>query len=93
KEGGERFAITDINNPAGSAAAQSNIVVSYDEAQQSGTSWARYNHVPGGVNVLFMDGHVQFAKRGDGTCWVTNENAYVDDPSVNGASTYSGWPG
>lgn len=93
KEGIERFAITDINNPAGSAQAQSQLVVMYDEAQQSGTSWARYNHVPGGVNVLFMDGHVQFAKKGDGSCWVTNQNAYVDDPAVNGSSQYSGWPG
>lgn len=93
KEGVERFAITDINNPAGSAQAQSNIVVHYDEAQQSGTSWTRYNHVPGGVNILFMDGHVQFAKKGDGTCWVTNQNAYVDDPTVRDARQYSGWPG
>jgi len=93
REGIERFSITDINNPAGSAQAQSQLVVSYDEAQQSGASWARYNHVPGGVNVLFMDGHVQFAKKGDGSCWVTNQNAYVDDPAVNGTSQYSGWPG
>ena len=93
REGIERFSITDINNPAGSAQAQSQLVVSYDEAQQSGGAWARYNHVPGGVNVLFMDGHVQFAKKGDGSCWVTNQNAYVDDPTVKNAATYSGWPG
>jgi len=93
REGIERFSITDINNPAGSAQAQSQLVVMYDEAQQSGGAWARYNHVPGGVNVLFMDGHVQFAKKGDGSCWVTNQNAYVDDSAVNGSSQYSGWPG
>ena len=87
KEGIERFMITDINNAAGSAKAQSTIVAMYDEAQQSGGTWARYNHVPGGVNVLFMDGHVQFAKKGDGTCWVTNQNAYV--PSTITAI----WPG
>jgi prepilin-type N-terminal cleavage/methylation domain-containing protein/prepilin-type processing-associated H-X9-DG protein len=93
REGIERFSITDINNPAGSAQAQSQLVVMYDEAQASGGAWTRFNHLPGGVNVLFMDGHVQFAKKGDGSCWVTNENAYVDDPSVNGAKLYSGWPG
>jgi prepilin-type N-terminal cleavage/methylation domain-containing protein/prepilin-type processing-associated H-X9-DG protein len=93
KEGIERFAITDINNPAGSAQAQSELVAMYDEAQQSGGAWTRFNHLPGGVNVLFMDGHVKFAKKGDGSCWVTNQNAYVDDPTVNGSSLYSGWPG
>ncbi len=82
KEGIERFMITDINNPAGAATAQSTLVVMYDEAQMSGGAWLRYNHVPGGVNVLFMDGHVQFAKKGDGSCWVTNKNAYMNDPST-----------
>jgi prepilin-type N-terminal cleavage/methylation domain-containing protein/prepilin-type processing-associated H-X9-DG protein len=93
REGIERFSVTDINNPAASAQAQSQLVVMYDEAQMSGGTWARYNHVPGGVNVLFMDGHVQFARKGDGSCWVTNRFAYVDDPNVNGSSALSGWPG
>jgi prepilin-type N-terminal cleavage/methylation domain-containing protein/prepilin-type processing-associated H-X9-DG protein len=88
-EGIERFMITDINNPAGSAQAQSNMVVMYDEAQKSGSTWARYNHVPGGVNVLFMDGHVEFSKLGSGTCWVTNDNAYTTGTS--GLSVK--WPG
>jgi len=76
REGIERFFVTDINNPAGSAQAQSDLVVMYDEAQQGGGAWTRYNHIPGGVNILFMDGHVQFGKQGDGTTWVTNEFAY-----------------
>jgi prepilin-type processing-associated H-X9-DG protein len=69
KEGIERFLITDINNPAGSAHAQSTVPVMWD-------TWAGYNqffnmsivegfnHVPGGSNVLYMDGHVQFIKYG-----------------------------
>jgi prepilin-type N-terminal cleavage/methylation domain-containing protein/prepilin-type processing-associated H-X9-DG protein len=77
REGIERFFITDINNPAGSATAQSDLVVMYDEAQQGDGAWSRYNHIPGGVNILFMDGHVQFGKKGDGTTWVTNEFAYT----------------
>jgi len=93
KEGAERFMVTDINNPAGSAKAQSSLVVMYDEAQMSGGSWARYNHVPGGVNVLFMDGHVQFAKKGDNSCWVTNANAYQNDPAGVGGSWTAVWPG
>ncbi len=59
REGIERFFITDINNPAGSAMAQSTVAVMYD---QVGTDVKTYNHVPGGGNVLFMDGHVQFIR-------------------------------
>lgn len=89
REGVERFFITDINNAGASAQAQSSIVCMYDEAQKSGSTWGRYNHVPGGVNVLFMDGHVQFAKKGDGSTWVTNANAYTTGTS--GLSV--NWPG
>jgi len=60
REGIERFLITDINNPAGSAMAQSEVPVLYDIV--SGNQVAQFNHVPGGSNVLFMDGHVQFIK-------------------------------
>jgi len=59
REGIERFMITDINNPAGSAKAQSEIYVSYDATS---TDVGDYNHVPGGSNVLFMDGHVEFIR-------------------------------
>jgi len=64
KEGIERFLITDINNPAGSAVAQSTIPVAMDAvAYTPGTGHiARFNHVPGGSNVLYMDGHVEFVK-------------------------------
>jgi prepilin-type processing-associated H-X9-DG protein len=60
REGIERFMITDINNPAASALSQSEIGVMYDIA--SGNQVARFNHVPGGANVLYMDGHVEFLK-------------------------------
>ena len=68
KEGIERFLITDINNPASSANAQSTIAVTYDHSQTYGTDDARsgqikeFNHVPGGANVLFMDGHVEWGR-------------------------------
>ena len=61
REGIERFVITDINNPAGSAMAQSNIYMMFD---QLSTNISAYNHIPGGSNVLFMDGHVQFQRFG-----------------------------
>lgn len=59
REGIERFMVTDINNPSGSAQAQSEIFVAYDATS---TDVADYNHVPGGANVLFMDGHVEFIR-------------------------------
>ncbi|MFO7973721.1 MAG: DUF1559 domain-containing protein [Candidatus Hydrogenedentota bacterium] len=59
REGIERFMITDINNPASSAKAQSEIAVMWD---YFGTDASDSNHVPGGSNVLFMDGHVQFIR-------------------------------
>jgi len=60
REGIERFFITDINNPAASAMAQSEIHVMYDEALPGAPQ--NMNHVPGGGNVLYMDGHVEFLK-------------------------------
>ena len=55
----ERFFITDINNPAASAAASSQIPVMWDEIAVYGGA-TTYNHVPGGGNCLFMDGHVEW---------------------------------
>ncbi|MBI5092898.1 MAG: hypothetical protein HZB26_10710 [Candidatus Hydrogenedentes bacterium] len=64
REGIERFMITDINNPAGSASAQSSLPVMWDSVFNDfgKISVKAYNHVPGGCNVLFMDGHVEFGK-------------------------------
>ncbi len=60
REGIERFLITDINNPAASAQAQSTISIMADLT----AAWnvAAFNHVPGGSNVLYLDGHVAFMK-------------------------------
>ena len=60
KEGIERFLITDINNPAGSAEAQSSIFLVLDDT--NGGNPALMNHIPGGGNVLYMDGHVEFLR-------------------------------
>ena len=59
KEGIERFMITDINNAAGGAKAQSTIQVMADLLS---VVPADFNHVPGGANILFMDGHVEFRR-------------------------------
>lgn len=59
REGIERFMITDINDPSRSSAAQSTVWV-YTDRLSSDVS--QFNHIPGGANVLFMDGHVEFVR-------------------------------
>jgi len=59
KEGNERFMITDVNNPQTSAMAQSTIWGMMDTFGNY-DAIAYFNHVPGGCNVLFMDGHVDW---------------------------------
>jgi prepilin-type processing-associated H-X9-DG protein len=53
REGVERFFITDIHNPAAAAKAQSEMPIMWDRPGR---------HVPGGSNVLYMDGHVEFIR-------------------------------
>lgn len=60
KEGNERFMITDVNNPQTSAMAQSSLFAMMDLFGNYGKAVAYFNHVPGGCNVLFMDGHVDW---------------------------------
>jgi len=70
REGINRFLITDINNPAGSAVADSEVVLMWDVLSRGGGTVVgaasggvgKFNHVPGGSNVLYMDGHVEFVR-------------------------------
>ena len=62
KEGIERFLITDINDPSRTSASQSSIVVMWDLINVNPNGSGEYNHVPGGGNVAFMDGHGEFIK-------------------------------
>ncbi len=77
REGVERFMITDINNPAAGAQAQSQMPLMFDAWGNSSTAHTayagdydqatlRFNHVPGGSNVLFLDGHVSWKKLNSG---------------------------
>ena len=59
REGVERFMITDINNPGASAQAQSTMFVTMDHVA---TDPSYFSHIPGGSNVLYMDGHVSFQR-------------------------------
>jgi prepilin-type N-terminal cleavage/methylation domain-containing protein/prepilin-type processing-associated H-X9-DG protein len=66
REGIERFLITNINNAAQSAQAQSTVWIMGDNIS---VAVSDFNHVPGGSNVLFLDGHVDFFRyqeNGDG---------------------------
>ncbi|HNR29814.1 MAG TPA: prepilin-type N-terminal cleavage/methylation domain-containing protein [Candidatus Hydrogenedentes bacterium] len=68
REGIERFMITDINNPAATAQAQSTIWIMGDLLS---TDVYIFNHVPGGSNFLYLDGHVDFLRyieNGPGPC-------------------------
>jgi prepilin-type N-terminal cleavage/methylation domain-containing protein/prepilin-type processing-associated H-X9-DG protein len=71
REGVERFFITDINNPAASAKAQSTIGVYFDKVWPAPEA---YNHIPGGGNILYMDGHVEF-ERYPGEKWPVRRDA------------------
>jgi prepilin-type processing-associated H-X9-DG protein len=76
RESIERFFITDINNPGSGMAAQSSIPVMMDgwgvdrktsdtggtNAYDDAAAIEQFNHVPGGSNVLYMDGHVEFVR-------------------------------
>jgi len=63
KEGVVRFLITDINNPGATAQAQSTIWIAAD---QLGDEPSGFNHIPGGSNVLYLDGHVAFVRYEEG---------------------------
>ncbi len=69
RDGIERFFITDINNPAGTSQAQSSIPIYADaiggNLSKTGNAILKstsFNHIPGGGNILYMDGHVEFVK-------------------------------
>jgi len=97
REGIERFLITDINDPTRSSGSQSGLPLMMDGWAQSkkvaddgGTNddnpvggIPMFNHVPGGANVLYLDGHAEYVryndrfpvalgKYGDGRVWETD---------------------
>lgn len=89
REGIERFLITDINNPGATAKAQSEIPIVLDSiaATNDTIEWVpddaliAFNHAPGGCNVAYMDGHVEFVRytgaTGDGEFPVSRYMAYL----------------
>ncbi|HOZ46496.1 MAG TPA: prepilin-type N-terminal cleavage/methylation domain-containing protein [Candidatus Hydrogenedentes bacterium] len=59
RDGVERFVIANVASPAATSIAASEVFVMYDNVA---VNTEQFNHVPGGGNVLYMDGHVQFVK-------------------------------
>jgi prepilin-type N-terminal cleavage/methylation domain-containing protein/prepilin-type processing-associated H-X9-DG protein len=59
REGIERFFITDINNPGASSKGQSELAVMWDSVMDEPY---HFNHVPGGLNTLYLDGHVDYLR-------------------------------
>lgn len=59
RQGIERFTITDVKNPAANSVALSRIVVMHDTVARRSD---QLSHTPSGVNVLYLDGHVDFVR-------------------------------
>jgi prepilin-type N-terminal cleavage/methylation domain-containing protein/prepilin-type processing-associated H-X9-DG protein len=78
REGIERFFISDINNAAATNKGQSELAVLWDVLN---TNVQDFNHVPGGSNVLYMDGHVEFHKYPGDEFPVTEEMAVLGGTS------------
>ncbi len=76
REGIERVFITDINSPGASSKAASDIVIMHDAISPEPE---HFNHVPGGANVLYLDGHVEFQK------WIPNPGNLNGQFPTNGA--------
>jgi len=57
RTGIERFMITDINNAAAGSKSESSVAVMSDVVA---TAPFLFSHVPGGGNILYMDGHVEW---------------------------------
>ena len=87
REGIERFLITDINNPAGSASAQSEMPVMWDIVNLliQNDNGSSFNHVPGGGNVLYMDGHVAWIRYQECSEFPINKMWAGIDAYVSGA--------
>jgi prepilin-type processing-associated H-X9-DG protein len=72
RAGIERFLISDINNPSASSQAASQVPILWDHVTTKVDSFA---HVPGGANVLYLDGHVEFHRYPGDTFPLTMDSA------------------
>lgn len=59
RHGVNRFLIKDINNPWRHFQSDTGFPIMFDRVS---TLVADFNHIPGGANILFMDGHVEYTR-------------------------------
>lgn len=87
RDGIERFLVTDVNNPSAAQAAQSMIAILWDAIAPGPRM---FNHIPGGANVLYLDGHARFVlwQDGDGEFPVNNAGLQLhrSNHMLNGTS-------
>ena len=91
RHGISRFLITDINNPSKSHVGDTSVPIMFDNVSIVAMD---FNHLPGGANVLYMDGHVKYARYPSyltypvSRAWVnlraTDWEAFEEDDSTNG---------
>jgi prepilin-type N-terminal cleavage/methylation domain-containing protein/prepilin-type processing-associated H-X9-DG protein len=74
REGIGRMFITDINNPGASGQADSALAVAWDVLSDTVED---FSHVPGGSNVLYLDGHARFRRYPSGEFPVNPYMAYI----------------
>ena len=87
REGVERFFITDVNDPAATQSAQSMLAILWDAIAPGPRM---FNHIPGGANVLYLDGHADFVlwREGAGPFPVNNAGLQLhrSNHMLNGTS-------
>jgi prepilin-type N-terminal cleavage/methylation domain-containing protein/prepilin-type processing-associated H-X9-DG protein len=59
RQGIERFLVTDVNQAGGTVSASSVVPLMWDHVS---TNVVDFSHAPGGGNVLYLDGHVEFLR-------------------------------
>lgn len=80
RHGATRFMITDINDSSKSYVAETVVPMLFDVTS---TVPSEFNHIPGGANILYMDGHVKYSKY----------PSYTIFPVTRAWATYSGLRG
>lgn len=78
REGVAQFLVTDTNNPAALVILESELFVMCDQPGLRG-NMDLFNHIPGGCNVLYLDGHVSFNRYND----VMSAPGPVNQPVTN----------
>lgn len=65
KDGIERFLVTDITDAGANAVGASAVPIMWDKLSAKPTGGIGYNHLPGGCNTLYLDGHAEFVTIGE----------------------------